>query len=532
VIGSRTDLEGHRPRNDRWAWLLRPRRSFDRTDIWLLGGISTLAFVVRIFPVLVAGGLLGLQGYDDGVYFGAASALVHGRIPYRDFLLLHPPGIVLSLTPFAALGAIVGDPTAFAAARVAFIGLGALNATLVALVAGRYVRLAGLIGGALYAVWNTSANAERTADLLALENALLLLGLLAIAGRGRITPMWAALAGIALGLAITVHLWQGASAAILFWWVLVRARGNGWDRARPGLAFIAAASITLGLVCLPFLLAAPERMVGYVLLDQVGRPSTGVGLTDRLLELAGLARVTTVPAVVRPLFSSGALSVAAVGGLVVVLATAWRRAWTRPWAAMAIAQVFIVLVTPSFFHDYPAFAAPATTLVLGTAAAAAMGILMRRGAWPTLASAFIVVALVALAGSSMVRRQGDRLSLAAIEQDISQARCVSSDTPALMVLTSALKRDLEAGCAVVLDPTGTSYDTDRGRLTAGSVTASRQGAPGYQHAMLDWYTSGDAALFARTSANGLTPATDAAIRQRLPLLLQRGIVSIRLARAR
>jgi alpha-1,2-mannosyltransferase len=527
----RNDVGGQRDGSDRWAWLLSPRRPLDRADVWILVAIWIAAFVVRVIPVLIGGGLLGLQGYDDGVYFGAASSLIHGVIPYRDFLLLHPPGIVLALTPFAMLGTIVGDPAAFAAARVSFMALGAMNAVLVALVAGRYRRLAGIIGGGLYAVWNTSANAERTADLLALENALLLLGLLVLAGRGRITPRWAAVAGIALGLAVTVHLWQAISAAILLWWVVVRARGDGWDRVRPGLAFLLAAGIAFGLVCLPFILAAPEAIVRYVLVDQVGRPSMGIGLTDRLLELAGLTRVTNVPAFLRPLFSNVAVLAAGVGGLAVVVVTAWRLVWTRPWAALAIAQSAVVLLTPSFFHDYPAFAAPATTLVLGTGLAAAIGALARRGMRPVHAVAAIIFVLTVLGASSLVRRQGDRLSLAPLEQDVSRARCVSSDTPALLVLTSALRRNIEAGCALVLDPTGTSYDTDRGRLIAGSVASSRQQAPAYQQAMLDWYTSGDAALFARHSANGLTAATEAAIELRLPVERQRGIVTVRLARS-
>ena len=37
--------------------------------------------------------------YDDGVYLGAALHLVNGVLPYRDFVLLHPPGITLLMTP-------------------------------------------------------------------------------------------------------------------------------------------------------------------------------------------------------------------------------------------------------------------------------------------------------------------------------------------------------------------------------------------------------------------------------------------------
>lgn len=52
--------------------------------------IALVAFGARLWPVLAGGGLRGLGNYDDGVYFGSAVAFVHGQMPYRDFLLLHP----------------------------------------------------------------------------------------------------------------------------------------------------------------------------------------------------------------------------------------------------------------------------------------------------------------------------------------------------------------------------------------------------------------------------------------------------------
>ena len=113
-----------------------------RTDWLLLFGIVLVAFLVRAVPILRGGGLEGYLGYDDGVYFAAAAALVHGFLPYRDFLLLHPPGIALLLSPFALLAGTTDGATGFAVARLAFMAVGALNAGLVTLVAGRYGRRA------------------------------------------------------------------------------------------------------------------------------------------------------------------------------------------------------------------------------------------------------------------------------------------------------------------------------------------------------------------------------------------------------
>src|SRR5919112_759301 len=94
--------------------------------------VAAVAFLTRAWLVLRHAGLGGLNHYDDGVYYAGAAALVSGRMPYRDFLFLHPPGILLALSPFAALGAVTSDSVGLAVARVAFWGIGALNAGLVA----------------------------------------------------------------------------------------------------------------------------------------------------------------------------------------------------------------------------------------------------------------------------------------------------------------------------------------------------------------------------------------------------------------
>jgi alpha-1,2-mannosyltransferase len=108
--------------------------------VWL--PIALLAFVARLLPTLHGGGLGGIDDYDDGVYFAGSQALIAGRVPYRDFVLLHPPGILLVLSPLAGLARVVSDHQAFEIARVAFMALGSLNAVLTAAVARRS-RLAG-----------------------------------------------------------------------------------------------------------------------------------------------------------------------------------------------------------------------------------------------------------------------------------------------------------------------------------------------------------------------------------------------------
>lgn len=500
----------------------------DRRDLGLLLALAAAAFVVRAVPVLLGGGLFGLQGYDDGVYFGAATALVHGVIPYRDFLLLHPPGIVVLLSPLAALGSLTGDPVAFAVARASIMLLGALNTVLVGLVAGRHDRLAGLTAAAVYAVWSTASNFERSTDLHAAQNTLLLLALLALSARDRIGPRRAGFAGVALGLATTVQLWQAASVAVVVVWLAWRARATRGDALRPIVAFIAGAVIAIGVVCLPFLAAAPEAMVRYILIDQVSRPIQGVSVIERLRALEGFPQLAQLPTMLRRLVADEVVAVGALAGVALVAMTAWRCPWTRLWAALAVAQTAVVLAMPSFHNDYASFVAPAASLVIGTGIGIGLGRMPQRGAPRSLARGASVLLLVLLAAVSLVRQEGQPLPLADLESDISGARCVTSDAPSLLVLTSAMRRNLDAGCALVLDPSGVLYDADRGRLRRESDGYLRLNAPGFQSAMLAWYTSGDAALFSRSS-RGLSQATRAAIEQRLPFEHRHGFITVRLA---
>jgi alpha-1,2-mannosyltransferase len=500
----------------------------DRSDALVLIGLAAAAFAVRLIPVLRGGGLGGLQGYDDGVYFGAAMAAVAGVLPYRDFLLLNPPEIVLLLSPFAILGQQIGDPAAFALARVAFMMLGALNAVLVALTAGRYGRTAGLTAGVLYAVWNTAANGERTTDLHAPENTLLLLGLLALSRPGRIRQQRAALVGVALGLATAVQLWQVVSLVVIVWWVVVRSPRRGRAKLSAAAFCVAGAAVAFAAICVPFFAVAPEAAVRYVFIDQVNRPSMQIDVLERLRVLEGLPQLSRLPAAVHAVVMERLVVILAAIGLALVIGTAVGRPWTRPWAALAIVQTIVLLSTPSFFDDYPSFVAPAATLVIGTGLAELTILLGRRGWRPMLRISW-GVALAILAIGSMGRKEGAPLPVSEIERDVASARCVVADSPALLILTSTLRRDLDARCAIVFDPTGTSYDTDRGRLRPGPGGASRRQAPGYQAAMTEWYTSGDAALFVRPKSNGLSTTTQAAIERRLPVELRRGAVIVRVA---
>ena len=122
--------------------------------LWLV------ALAVRQGPLIVAGRWAGEFTLVEGVYFAASQQWVHGQWPYADFLMVHPPGIVLFLAPFAALADVVPDGVAAGLARTAMSALGATSAVLVALLLRPYGRAAAIAGSVLYAVWSATVWAE------------------------------------------------------------------------------------------------------------------------------------------------------------------------------------------------------------------------------------------------------------------------------------------------------------------------------------------------------------------------------------
>src|SRR5689334_16965313 len=100
-------------------------RSRTTTVIW---GCTVLGAVLRLVRFVHSGALFSYVGYDDGVYFAAGARLAHGSLPYRDFVLVHPPVIAELMAPFGALAPHVSITHTLAVARVlsALVGVAAI----------------------------------------------------------------------------------------------------------------------------------------------------------------------------------------------------------------------------------------------------------------------------------------------------------------------------------------------------------------------------------------------------------------------
>jgi alpha-1,2-mannosyltransferase len=153
-------------------------------------------------------GLYGLTQFDDDVYFATVLHFVNGSLPYRDYVMVQPPGIAVVLAPIGILGRIFGARDGLAIARIVTAVVAGLNAAGVAVLLRRYGLSASLFGGLLFALFPPAYNADHT---LMLEPYLVIFCLIAIAlafpvgaeaGTRRLVA-----AGISLGVAGSVKLW-------------------------------------------------------------------------------------------------------------------------------------------------------------------------------------------------------------------------------------------------------------------------------------------------------------------------------------
>ena len=139
--------------------------------------LFVFAFLIRFISLLTAGGFDSVLGYDDGVYYSAATAFLNGLIPYKDFVMVHPPGILLILTPFVLLAKLTSDALGLYVARIFFMLIGATNSFLIYRVGRRFNRSTGVVASLIYATWMPVVRIERTPYLEAIGSLSLLIAL-------------------------------------------------------------------------------------------------------------------------------------------------------------------------------------------------------------------------------------------------------------------------------------------------------------------------------------------------------------------
>lgn len=409
--------------------------------------VGLFAFAIRLIPVLNGGGIRGFYNYDPAVYYAASAGLVRGLLPYRDFLLLHPPGVPLLLLPFSLLGRLTSDSIGMAAARLAFMAGGALIAVVITRILKPAGIIPALLGGAAYAVYWPAVYSERATWLEGPGSLLTALALWFLAAPPRLLsrrPGWAAgLAGAALGLSCMMKIWGVVPLAAVLLWLALRRQ---WRSMLVAIGGAAAAGI---VTVLPFLGVLPQ-MWDMVVTTQFGRVR---GASDhpiiRIQELAGLNR---------PWDGHPDWFVVATAVIIAAIALLAVRRQTGRLALLVTAVcVVMLLTTPTWFRHYPELVAAPLALSVGEGIAVLLAALPRR--WLRAAVSVVLAAGVIAAGCTLLGEKvgtsfnGAKLASLAVQHP----GCVTTDDPNSLIAANLISSNLARGCPFVIDLSGYRY---------------------------------------------------------------------------
>jgi hypothetical protein len=415
-------------------------------------------------------GLYGLTQFDDAVYFSTTLHFVSGSLPYRDFVMVQPPGIAVVLAPIGILGRIFGARDGLAIARIFTGVVVGLNAVGVVMLLRRYGLFAALFGGLLFAVYPTAYNADHT---LMLEPYLVAFCLIAIAlafpangaaGTGRLIA-----AGVSFGIAGSIKVWGVFPLLAL---LVVLALGD----IRRALRVLFGAAIGVVAVCGVFFAAAPGAFVRDVVTSQLARTTAHpTPWLTRLWSIVGLdlSAKSIVVQDSRTLILAVTYVIAGVLLVCSLLPSLCRRgsafeSFVLLATALVVASLF---VPPVFYAHYAYFSAPFIALGLGIAAGRVVALLKkstRRSAHRApspirvVLSSLVVLALGVASGITIVSEHRFEVVTMQIFGDpgsrvaamIPKGACAVSDAEGLLIAGNRVL-SARADCPVVVDSTGT-----------------------------------------------------------------------------
>lgn len=428
---------------------------------------TAVAIGLRLYELSRPGYLFSVTEYDDGTDFGSAIRLVHGAMPYRDFIMVQPPGITLLMAPVALATKALSTATAMAAGRV----LTALASAAAVLLAGLLTRHRGMfavvVSCGVLTVYPDSALAARTVLLEPWLVLFCLLGALAVFDGDRLAPdRRLLLGGLAFGFAGAVKVWAILPVVVI---LALLAR-------KPKRAALYGAGVVagFGLPVLPFILAAPANFYRGVVKAQLVRSDVvRVPMGFRLQNMLGLTHISQLATI--PLVIIGA---AVVLLIVAVIIAGSRLAHAAPppldwFATVSCLLVVAAFLWPADFYDhYSGFLAPFLALSIALPVSRLLAALsgsrrrvaglMRRYALP--AAAVILAALLGLqaAGQSHLWTAFSMGELRDIQRLIPRGACVVTDQ---VSYTIEINRFVSTNprCSAMVDGVGSDYALSGGR---------------------------------------------------------------------
>jgi hypothetical protein len=465
------------PGQGRWAggWL---------TPVNVIIVVATLLGLgLRVYYQYTRPGfLLGVNEYDDGPYFGSAVRLVHGALPYRDFVLVQPPGIALLMSPAGALSYVVGTAWGMAAGRILTVLAGAAAVALGGLLVRHRGPAAAVVTCGILAVYPDAVAAAHTVLVEPWLVFFCLLGAVVVFDRDRLAGgkrlIWG---GVAFGFAGAVEAWAIVPVLVVLL-LSLPALHRAWR-------FAAGVAAGFLVPAVPFIAASPTGFYHSLITAQIGsRAHTyRVGTWFRLKNMIGLLPTVNW---------SHNFVVVAVLVLIALVAGGQLYAWRagkRPagpldWFAMltAVLVVAIFLWPPQFHYHFAAFLAPFLALSLGLTLANAVAVYREHGrgarARRWLLPGFTGVAAVVFAVMAGFQANSDSVQApvigtvpASVDRVIPPGACVLTDQVSVTIAADRFVSS-QPGCPLMVDTLGTDLALSRGLKPgtgAGRVPAVR-----------------------------------------------------------
>jgi hypothetical protein len=447
----------------------------------VIAAATVLALGLRAYQLARPGQLLGVAWYDDGVLFGSSLRLVHGVLPYRDFVFAQPPGITLLMVPVALLAKVAGTAWGMAAARILTVAASAAGVVLGGLLVRHRGLLAVIMTCGLLAVYPASVTTTYTIFLEPWVALFCLAAAVMVFDGDRLADsrrrlVWG---GVTFGFAGAIESWAIMPVLIVVLLAL----------AKPKKAALLAGGVAAGFLIpvLPFAALAPRRFYQGVFSAQLVRyHQVRVPVWTRLEDMAGLSVLHNVS------HATIALAALALVGFVAVTLAGASLVTGRPpppleWFGVLTAALVVAVFMwpPGFFFHFPAFLAPFLALALALPASRLLTAFLpsapRLGIgqatrWVAAGLAVLVAGVFAVLQARSETTLTPRVppaAIAAARRVIPPGACVLTDQSSFTIAANRFTSTIP-GCSLMIDPLGTDYALSPGRdglHDAGAVPA-------------------------------------------------------------
>ena len=491
----------------------RGRRPAWLTPVNVVIIVTAVAFALRLHRQYArAGFLFGVTEYDDGPYFGSAVRLVHGSMPYCQFVLVQPPGITLLMSPAALLSYWTGTAWGLAIGRILTLLAGTAGVALAGLLVRHRGLLAVLVACGITAVYADAVGAAHTVLVEPWLVLFCLAGALAVFDRDKITTSTKRLAwgGVLFGFAGVVEAWAIVPVIVLAALCLPHLKR----------AAIYAGGVAAGFLVpvLPFVIAAPRGFYHSLITAQIGYRAHAVRVTflSRLRDLTGFPYAMDWPKTTL-LLAALALVVCVIVAQAGAMAITHRPPPTLDWFAMASTALIVAMFLwpPQFHYHFAQFLAPflalslalsVSRLLYGAEPGEDLAVSWPRTSGPRaarrLGMGIVSVTAVALAAAAVLQFRSDAVYTpvmgpvpAAVGRLIPPGACVLTDQVSVTLLANRFESS-DPRCPQMVDSLGTTLALSHG-LKPGTGAAT---VPAVTAWWKQAFSNAQYALFTRSNA--------------------------------